>query len=392
MHGFDVLITQSRQYKIYNGYIMKYLLFVSLFLYATAISGQNIEVSPTEATSNNNVQTFTFDDARVQIQGNNLTITGPGANVTVDGASAWHVSPDGKFLGAIHTGNDLRAILIDGKGEKMKDIKLDHFDPFDETLTIKTFNNGRFITRDNVANFTFFDSRGSIKYSVSNSSGSEDGEVVSGITADPSGNTVLLYNPRINYGQQHGSRARIVKGENQKIDLFSSRERTIKYANITNNGNFVTLISEHAGTDDEVLVTDRFGNEIASINSDMDLLGGSLSEDAEYLTLYSGNRAQVYRLSDMERLGSTSFQVGVTFATYSAADQQIIALCGNLSNNRINNPEIHAVHLGERSIARTDLSSTLSYIDYNQIRMTRTGANQFIITGLNQDLAIRTQF
>lgn len=392
MHGFYVLVAQCRQYKIYNGYLMKYLLLVSSFLFSTVLSAQNVDVVSTEATSQNNVQTFTFDYASLQIQGNNLTVSGPEDSFSIDRASSWDISPDGKFLGAIHTGNDLRAILIDGRGQTMKDIKLDYFDPFDETLSIKAFNNGKFITRDNVANFTFFDSRGSIRYNVSNSSGSEHGEVASEIVADPSGNTVLLYNPRINYEQQQGSRARIVKDENNKIELFTSRERTIKHANVTNNGNFITLISEQAGTDDEVLVTDRFGNEIASISSDMELLGVSLTEDAEYLTLYSGNRAQVYRLSDMERLGSTSFRVSVAYATYSADDEQIVALCGNLSNNRINNPEIHVIHLGERSIARTDLASSLSFIDYNQIKMTRTGANRFIITGLNQDLDVRTQF
>lgn len=380
------------QYKIYDGYLMKYLLFLLPFLWSTVLSAQHIEVTPTETTSQNNVQTFTFDLATLQVQGNNLTISGPEDGVTVPRVSAWHISADRKFLGAIYTGNDLGVQLIDGRGKKMKDIKLDFFDPFDRTLSIITFNNGRFITRDNVANFTFFDSRGSIRYNVSNSSGSEDGEVASGIAADPSGNTVLLYNPRINYGQQEGSRARIVKNENNTIDLFSSRERTIKHVNVTDNGNFVTLISEQGGTEDEVLVADRFGNEIVRFSTDMDLLGVSLTEEAKHLTLFSGNRAQVYRVSDMERLGSTSFRVSVAYAAFSAEDDQIVALCGNLNNNRIHNPEIHAIHLGERSIARTDLSSALSFIDYNHIKLTRSGANHFLITGLNRKLDIRTQF
>jgi hypothetical protein len=372
---------------------MKYLFLIPLFLCSSAVTAQNVQVTPTGNSADNNAQTFTFDRSNLQVSGNNLAVTGPAGQINIPNVSSFDISGEGKFLGTILIENNLRARLFDGLGKKVQDVELDYFDPFDETLKIKVYNDGRFITRDNVANFSFFDSNGSLRYNVSNSSGSPDGEVASGIATDPTGNTILLYNPRINYGNQEGSRARILKGENDFKKLHSSRERTIKYAKVSSRGSYITVITERAGTDDQVIITDRHGNEIEKLSTDMELLGATLTEDARYLTLYSSGRAQVLRLKDGEVLGSTSFRSTVAYASYIPEDQQIVALCGIINNNRqIQNPEIHAIHLGERSIARTEVAFPLSKPDHNRLEISNTGINQFRLTGLNRELHIQTQF
>lgn len=345
------------------------------------------------SSAENNVRMFSFDRSNVELRGTNLSVSGPSQQFDITDVSSYDISGKGRFMAAILIDNDLKAWLIDGLGSKVHDIELNYFDPFDETLKITVLNDGRFIIRDNVANFSFFDSNGTLKFSVSNSSGSTDGEVASGIITDSSGNTILLYNPRINYGAREGSRARILKGEDNFINLYDNRERTIKHAAVSQNGNYITLIAEGPRSDDIVLVTDRHGNEIARLTSDMELEGATLTEDAAFLTIYSSNRAQVYRLRDSELLGSTSFRVSVAFAAYSPEDQQILALCGTSGqNNQIQNPELHAIHLGERSIARTDITSPVSYLELNHIQLKRTGGSQFLLSGLNRELSIQTRF
>lgn len=372
---------------------MKYLLFIIPFLYSSVISAQTVQVSPIGNSADNNLRTFTFDRSNIELRGTDLSVSGPSAQFEIPSVNSYSRSDDGRFIAVIMAEDDLRAWLIDGLGNRIRDIRLDYFDPSDETLKIKVYNDGSFTTRDNVANFSFFDSEGTLKFSVSNSSGSPEGEVASGIATDSSGNTILLYNPRINYGSNEGSRARILREEDNFIDLFESRNRIIKKAVVSKKGSYITLITERAGASDEVIITDRFGNEIVRFDTDMDLAGSTLTEEAGYLTLYSSNRAQVYRLSDRELLGSTSFSVSVVYAAYCPEDQQILALIGSAGeHNRIQNPELHAIHLGERSIARTDIAFPLSFIALNNLQLKCTADNQFLITGLNRELSIQTQF
>lgn len=372
---------------------MKYLFLLLMLQMASVAYGQSIDVTPTGRSADNSVQTFPMDRADLTLQGRQVTVNGDHGQTRIGSALTYDLSGNSSYLGAVHTDNDLRASIIDGGGEEVVDLTLDWVNPFDETLGIMTFNDGRFVVRDNVVNFTFYGSEGSLLYSASNSSGSTGGEVVSEMRSDPAGTTVVLTNPRINYSSGQGARARVVAGEETIYDLFESRERTLKYASVTPNGSFVILITEQAGTQDQVLVTDRFGNRIAELSTDEELVGATLSERGEFLTIYSSGRAQVYRTDNLERLGSTSFRVNVNYAFYSDADKQIVALCGTRSqNNRISNPEIHAIHLEQRSIARTNLNYPLAWMDESHLQMERQGSGQFELTGLNRDLRIVTRF
>jgi hypothetical protein len=390
---FTFLQRYLTQYKIYNGFLMKSLLIILPFVFTTVISAQDIQVTPVSETANHNTRTFSFDGATLQVSGNSITLSGPAGQEQISNTNAYSISGKRGYIGALLVDNELRVRLYDGQGKRVSDKQLDHFDPFDETLDIRVFSDGRFITRDNVANISLFDTRGELLFNVSNSSGSPDGEVASGIATDSSGNTIVLYNPRINFGANEGSRARILKSEDHLIDIYDNRERTIKSVLISKNGSYITMITERSGTDDEVIIFDRHGNRIAELNTDMELNGATLTENARYLTIYSSGRAQVYRVSDGELLGSTSFRVNVAYATYSPDDQQILALCGSISqNNQIRNPELHAIHLGERSIARTDISFPVSFLDHSMVTVDRTGNNQFMIRGLNRNLNLQTRF
>ncbi|MEX2574769.1 MAG: hypothetical protein WD317_10745 [Balneolaceae bacterium] len=373
---------------------MKFIPLIVLLSLLTSVSlAQNIEIIPAGNSSENDVRTFSFDQSSLRIQGNSLIVSGSGNQVHLDRSHSYDISGRGSFLGVIHFAADLRTTVIDGRGQSVGNTELTYFDPDDETLMIRMLNDGSFVTRDNVANFSFFDSDGTLSYQVSNSSGSLGGEALSEMAADPSGKTILLYNPRINFDEGQGSRARIIMAEDETIDVFYSRSRTLKYADVTENGSFLILITEQEGREDEVLILDRFGNEIAAMTTGEELVGATLSEDARNLTIFSSNRVQVYRVTDMERLGSSSFRTRINYAVYNERDQQILALSGQIDgNNRISNPEFHAVHLGKRSIARTEVGFPISFLDDSRIEVKRTGTNRFTVDGLNRVLSIQTYF
>lgn len=372
---------------------MKYLLLLLMLQVTSTAIGQSIDVTPTGSSAGNDAQTFSMERGDLTVRGRQVTVTGTNGQTGFSSALAHDLSGNSGYLGVIHTDNDLRASIVGGGGEELVGLTLDWVDPFDETLGIMIFNDGGFVIRDNVVNFTFYGSEGSLLHSTSNSSGSTGGEVVSEMRSDPAGTTVLLTNPRVNYSSGQGARARVVAGEESVYDLFSSRNRTLKYADVTDSGSFVILISERSGTPDQVIVTDRFGNLIAELSTDEELVGATLSEQGDFLTIFSSNRVQVYRTDTMERLGSTSFRVSVNYAFYSDADKQIVALCGARSqNNRIANPEIHAIHLEKRSIARTDLAYPLAWLNNSQPGMSRSGSGEYLLTGLNRNLRIVTRF
>lgn len=286
--------------------------------------------------------------------------------------------------------------LTDGMGAVLKEIPLEFFDPADPTLGIAVFDNGGFVTRDNVANFTFYQPDGTVRFTISNSTGSAGGEAVSMMLPARGGGQLLLYNPRVNYGDALGSRARFVRGDNEAVLIHDDRSRSIKYARISEPSGFIVLVTESPGTRDEVVLFDPFGNEVMRMEAPEELVGATLSDKGEYLTLFSGNRVQVYRVSDMERMGSASFRNNILHAAYLEADRQVLALSGNVSRSgsgrTLSNPELHAVHLGKRSIARTSVGGSLSLLADDRLTFSRRGANQFLLTGLNRDLSIRTVF
>ncbi len=375
----------------YSYYLLA--LVVLLFLQPAA-DAQQVQIRSGEVTSNNDQSTFNLDHISFQLSGNQISLSNDNSTINLLRSGLFGVSDSNRYLAAFQGEGIPRATVVDGRGNKIKDSELDYFDSSDETLKIRIFDDGRFITRDNVANFSFFDANGRMIYSVSNTSGSEDGELQSELSSDPSGNTILLYNPEIVYQNQRGSRARFVHGENDLTELYSSRNRTISHSNVTGNGSFASIVTTSGDGNDDVWVYDRFGNELAHLETDMELRGAQLSENAGHLTIYSSNRAQAYRLSDMERQGSASFNAGLIYAFYSAEDNQILAISGqvNPQNNHISDAQFHSVHLTERSIAREDITYPLSYLDIEQVRIKRSGTNQFHVKGLNRELIVETVF
>ncbi len=377
-------------------YMLMLILLPAALLLSSAgeLTAQQIQVQEIEATAGHSPEMYSLDAARVRVEGEALVIESEQESFQIDLIRQLSFSRERNFVAAMNLEMGLQHLLIDGLGRRVGTIELDHFDPDDQTLGLSVFSDGRFVTRDNVANFNFYNPEGTLRYSISNSSGSPDGEVASRILSDPSGNVILLYNPRITYGEDEGSRARILEGEGAWIELYQSLDRSIKYAGMTGNGSFIVLVSQKEGTDDEVAVFDRFGNELITFTSEEDLKGASLTEEGRIVTIFSAGRIQVYRITDQERLGSTSIRAGeILHAAYHEEDQQILALSGNLSNDhRISSPYLHAIHLAERSLDSTELEGILTFPDLSHIQFDRVGPNRFRLMGMNRGFEIETRF
>ncbi|MEX0769353.1 MAG: hypothetical protein WD035_01395 [Balneolaceae bacterium] len=380
---------------------MKYL-FTALcsLICISHATAQEITVSPTGFSGQNDVRTFSLEQAHVTKNPSGLIIRPMESTpVELSRVRAFSFSPASKLLSVLQAGetDTLQAQLFDSRGRALKEFPLEHFSPGDHTLDVTVFDDGRQVVRDNVANFTFLDTDGSRLYSLSNSTGTAGGETVSEFKADRYGRTVVLYNPQIRYDEQTGSRARIVRGEDHLTNLYESPGRVIKGIHITENGSYITVISGREGTDDRILLFDRFGNPIREITTGETVAGTTLTGDAKYLTIFSESRAQVYRVRDLEQIGSTSLRAAsVFYAAYYPEDQQILALSGTIDGGEgtgpISGPEVHAIHLAERQIARTRIDFPLSVLNRDRIRIVRREANRYSIEGFNRHMEVQAGF
>jgi hypothetical protein len=195
----------------------------------------------------------------------------------------------------------------------------------------------------------------------------------------------------IAYGSATGSRAQFVYGDQDSNVFFSSREDEIKAVRVSENGEFVTLVTKGPGGN-MATVYDRFGNELFQQISDEDLIGATLSENATHLTIYSSGRVQVYEVPSGERLGSASSRSSIIFAGYDPAAQTIIAFGGSLSGLRIQEPEVTAVSISQREIAREDVPFSVATLDLSRLNISTTGSNSYEISGLNRDLLVEVAF
>ena len=368
---------------------MKYISLILLlsFLVQSSFS-QSITITQNPDHSGNSTSTFPTKNSVITISNGSFQFS---EEQLFDPAS-WAMSHQRSKLSFLLRREALVLNNFDDTGNKLLEKELEFFDPSDNTLKVYQFDDGRTVVRDNVANFTFFDAKGEVAYIVSNSSQSVDGERESQLSSDKAGRTVVLYNPVIAYGSETGSRARVVFAEDHLETLFNSTEREIKSLKVSADGAFISMIVT-TGSVDEVLIFDRFGNQIFSHTPDEQLRGVSLSENASHITTYYGNRMQVYEISTGERIGSASSQASIVLAEFLPDDDIIIGIGGSLGNNGIlASPTVTAVHLTQRQIAREQIDLPLSVFNEGQLDINRSAANTYTVAGLNREIEIRVRF
>lgn len=366
---------------------MKFLLTALLLIcYSPILFSQSIQINSPEGQQSFNSNTFSTGDTKFTVSDNRFIL----GSETISNPLAWSFSYSNRKASFLMRNSSVRLASYSADGKKLIENKLEFFDTSDNTLGIYQFDSGKIILRDNVANFTFLDVRGETAYSISNSSGSTQGERESQLAANSSGNTVVLYNPVISYGDKTGSRAQIVYGDRSSEIFFSNRDEEIRDVRVTNSGAFITIVTKGSGGS-KVYMFDRFGNEIFQIRSDEDLIGATLDQSASHLTIFSSGRVQVYAIPSGTRLGSASSRSSIIYAGYDSDNQMIIALGGNLNEMEIETPEISAVSISKREIAREEVPFSVSTLDADRIDLSKKDS-QYVISGLNRQLLIDVSF
>jgi len=373
--------------------VAKTLRILIFILFPSLVLGQSIELSISPETSNNNPSTFTLQNGKVTITETNIRFAKSGNSVGT--YKAFGISPDKTLVGVLKrkSGNS-DMLLYDSEGERLNTYSGSQIGANDPSLAIFPFNNGSLLLRENITNFTFYDTLGEIKKSVSNSSGSEDGETISEVVMSRNAKTIVIYTPKIKRDGQLGSQAQAMNTSGEFNNIFFSKNRYLKNVSISSDGNMVVAITAKSGTDDRVLIMDKFGNELNTISTDENLKGASLSADLGYLTLYSGRRVMVYNTLSGERLGATSVRTPLFLADYFPEDNILLMLAGDYSEDvgMMRGAEFQAVDLEKREITSQEFSGTLGFSKALMSRFVRTSGDTYRLEGANKQIEIETNF
>lgn len=374
--------------------LKKYLLgSISILLSLTTLaSAQSLSINPQANSAGNDRSTFTLAKGKASFASNQITFLATGRTAT--GFSSYGISGDNSYLALLEgNGSASRAVTFSSTGTQLNEFEITNISATDPSAAVYPFNNGALLVRDNIVNFSFYDSFGSIISNVSGSSQSQGGESIAEVAMDPSAQTVVIYTPKIKNENGLGSQAGYVGNDMRLQNFFYSSDRSIKYLDVSDNGQFIIFITATEGGEDRVHVTDRYGNELAELSSEENLKAAAISEDAGYVTIYSAGRVLAYDAISGERVGSTSFRNEVIQAAYFPEDDAIVALTGSKnSNGQIGNVEFHAINIEERKVERKAYGGLLAVNSALKLSFQRQGQDQYRLKGTNKILAIRVSY
>ena len=364
-----------------NSFMRYTIIFILFALTPVTAFSQSLRITESSVTKGNNSNQFNVAGHQITISNNSF------------GFASGNVSADLNKLTALSgVLNSSGISVFEGAGTELYSSSSYEMQSGDNSAKVYVKPDGGFIVRENIANFLFFDESGQIEQSVSNSSQSTEGESVSDLAADPAFKTVVLYNPKIVRDQIEGSRARVVKPNWTTSDIFYSGDRAIRTVRVSENGQFIAVVSYKDGEDDMVDVMDRFGNELETFDFNQSVADVVFSENGEFITIRSNSRVGVYSLLNGEREGSTSFRSALHFAEYIPEDHTIIALTADESGSVLSGIEFHAINIEARAIERQDYNGRLGITELLSLSLNRTGSNSYSLTGLSKSLNLSVSF
>ncbi len=374
-------------------HVKRCFLFVVLFAFSSILQAQSLELVSTSQTDGHSSSIFRLGDSSVLLQEEVVRYRDNGRQVS--GFLAYGISPDQSMLGFLrNTAEGSRALLLDSRSDTLVTYDPSDLESSDPSLAIYPFGGGRSVVRQNIGRFTLYDPLGTRQAEFSSVTGSEGGESVSRLASGERGQTLVLYNPKVKSNGKMGSRAHLPLPDGRLETFYADASRTIESLKVTGGGQFIGLLTAEEGTDRQLLVYDRFGNELASMRFEDAITGFSLSGRARSLVVYSDRRALVYDLITGEKKGSTSFRSNVVYANYFDADNLLLALTGNPSRDgrKINEVEVHAIHLEQRAITSTEWSGSLGMHPRIPLRLERTDTYHYLLQGTSNELRMRANF
>lgn len=374
------------------------LLLLILFLPAT-LWGQSLNLSVDSPTTNNSTDTFALNGGEVSFTDNSIRFLENG-NV-IQGYAEYGVSPDLSIVAVAHWAPEGNSVLImNAAGDTLITYPTVGFSERDPSLALFPADNGSLVIRQNVSSFTFYNTFGESRETVIGGMQSEDGATMPRVMMDPAGNTVFIYTPRIRTGRGIGSGIQRVAGPGNSLeDIFYSEERSVEYAEVAPGGQFLVLVTARDGTDDRIVLLDRYGNRLTEIQTEEEVVGANLTTDGEYLTVYAERRVVIYSTGDGERIRSASSRAPLIRAQYFPEDEIILGVTGSLSEQsaRMSDVEFYAVHLGRGEIARESLDSEIGFgtsrsgTAFSPL-FRRNSAGNYTLLGGSKQVTVQTAF
>lgn len=369
----------------------RYVIVVICLALPLGAAAQSLNVSAQGTASGNDVPAFILAEGPVSFGNTRVSFS---SGTVIRDFLDYGVSPDLSVVGFLSAAGGNIALVMDSEGDTLAAFPVEKFSPDDPSVAIYPAGTGAALVRSNIAGFSFYNSFGQIITRVSSSSQSKGGEAISEVAMDPLAQTIVIYNPQIKRDGRLGSQAQILNASNRLEHIYSNPGRIIKDVVVSDNGQFIILLTASSGSDDEVVIMDRFGNELNVIRTAEDIKDARLSESAEYITLLSTQRVLAFDVLKGERLGSTSLRSPLIAAQYFPEDEIILAMTGNSSpsTGAASNIEFHAIHLGKRQIARKGLGSPIRFNKAIRHDLVRTGKNRYRLEGANRQIEIRASF
>ncbi|WP_340106097.1 hypothetical protein [Rhodohalobacter sp. 8-1] len=364
------------------------ILIVSVF---SQLSAQSVTAEYYTGYETVNTSQFPLQEGFLTESGSSYQF-GTDKRVTISSPVGLAVSDDLSMIGCLESINGLEANIYNYKGKELLTTELEFVSPTDETIGLTLLDNGDFIVRDNVANFSFFDAKGDRAYTYSNSSQASRGEQTSEIAVSEDGVIKVAYNPVIRYQNSLGSRISIVTGDGEADQIFISQNRVILSLAVSRKDHTVSVVTEGGNGSRKIHWFDRFGNLLYEMESELDVAGFNVTKDGKFITVFSGNRVQVYQRDSAERLGSASSRSTILQAAYFPESNLIVALGGQEVNQQISNPEITAVDLQRRQIERVQLSESIMFRQRSHISIENVQSNTYRIIGINRPIKVTAQF
>ena len=373
--------------------ILRLLQLLVIFLLPSIAIAQSLNIAVTQETQSNGSAAFSLaDGVAVELESQKVRFMNSGNTAHF---SEIGISPDRSVVSLLdNTQGKAEVTLLNARGDTLNRYTSIALGSNDPSLSVYPTDAGHVLLRNNIMNFTFHDQAGEIGTNISNGSQTDQGETISELVMNPGQETMIIYTSKIKKGDELGSKAQLISADKQLQRIYQRDDRYIKDLRVTNDGNLVTILTAAEGTSDQVVVLDKYGNEINTVTAEEELIGANASADGEHLTLFSDNRIRVYNLLNGENIGSTSLQQPVFMANYFSDDQILLILSGNYSaaSGELNNMEVKAVDLNRRDIVSEPFSNALQFHEAFTPEINRVSANQYQLRGANKELNISVSF
>lgn len=362
-----------------------------LFLIPVVLNGQSLSVTEGNEATNSTSQ-FEMQQGVVTL-GNEITFAS--SDVTLSDFEAYGLSPDMSIMGLLSIRDDeRRATVVDARADTLADYEVTNFDSGERSLQLYPFNSGGSMIRNNIANFNIYDSFGELIENVSSASSAAEGQVISEVAMNPSGSSVAIYTPNIEYSSSNGSRIQFLQPNMRLEQIFSNEERTMETVTFSENGQFMAVLTKAEGSDDKIYIIDRHGNELGLIESSEDNMGATLSENGSHVVAYTDQRAVIYETISGERQGGTSFNAQLLQTQFFPEDNLLIALTGSHDeeSGTASDLQFHGINFESQQVARKDYGSSLGFNEHIARYFERQESGAYLFKGAHKTLDITTSF